>query len=694
MANKKVVGELVYEIRGDDTQYSNVINKADVQARNLGKTVGKTSDNMIKNLAGAYLGWQGLKNGIDATIGSAIRYEDAFAGVRKTVEGTEEELQGLSDSFRELSKEIPITADEFAKIGELAGQLGVPIDQIDTFADTIAKVGVTTNLTTEQASKDFARLANIMQTPIEEVGNIGSAVVGLGNNFATTESEIVDFALRIAGAGKIAGLTEAQVLGIGTALSSVGIEAEAGGTAVQKVLLDLNKSVNEGGKQLNKFATVAGLSSEEFKKAYQEDAGKAFDLFVQGLGEAGDDANGILEELGFSDVRLARAFLSLANAGDLSTEAIARASEEYKKNNALNIEAQKKFKTTASQIQLLKNNWGDLGRTLGTVILPIVNSTIEFFIQMADTIGFVTTAVKNSTKQMANVIALSMIGAIEIIEKFVNGAISLANSLFEKVGLEKRFGDVKLVSDDLRNSANILYDDMNKLGKETKDAFMKAGGAGNQLNKNMETLAKTQTLLKGSTDDLGNSYGGTLDKIKDNEKATKEAEEEAQKLADNYDVLGDNVEDLADRGSKALTELAESNVKDLEKIEDKIASVKLKIEDLQASLAEDLAQQDIGIAEKIVAEERKIEELKKELEKERAEKKPNQEAIDALTAEIKTREDALKANADLETQLSEQIQEARRRADLTDLERSVEDYLAKKAQIQLEFDEKKLQLEN
>ena len=275
MANKKVVGELVYEIRGDDNQYNKVINNADTKARGLGKTVKGVSTDMVRNLAGAYLGWQGLKAGIDATVGSAIRYEDAFAGVRKTVDGSEEQLQALSKRFRELSKEIPVSAEEFAKIGELAGQLGVPIEQIDEFAETIAKVGVTTNLTTEQASTQFARFANIMQIPIENIGNVASAIVDLGNNFATTESEITEFALRIAGAGKIAGLTEGQVLAIGTALSSVGVEAEAGGTAVQKVLLELNKSVNAGGKELEQFAVVAGMTGEEFAKAYKEDAGKA-----------------------------------------------------------------------------------------------------------------------------------------------------------------------------------------------------------------------------------------------------------------------------------------------------------------------------------------------------------------------------------------------------------------------------------
>jgi len=697
MANKKVVGELVYEIRGDDTQYSKVINKSDVQARKLGKTVSGVSDNMIRNLAGAFLGWQALTKGIDATIGSAVRYEDAFAGVRKTVDGTEEQLQALSKRFRELSKEIPITAEEFARIGELAGQLGVPIEQIEKFTKTIGLIGVTTNLTTEQASTDIARFANIMGMPLENVDRLGSSIVALGNDSATTEQEILDMALRISGAGATLKLTEAQVLGWSSALSSVGIQAQMGGTAFSKLLIDISSMVSTGSAKLKKFAKVAGMTADDFSKAFKEDANEAMKVFFKGLSnvkEGGGDLLAVIDSLGIKETRLRDTVLRLSGGYEKLNKQLDISEKATIENTALYTEAEKRFKTTASQIQLLKNNLGDLGRTLGIVVLPVVNTAIKFFIQMADTVRFATTAIKNAFIIMGDGIALALIGSLQTVEKFINGAIGLANSFFAKLGVDKNIKKISLLSDNLRASTKHLSDQMSKAGQETSDAFWKAGGATKQLDKNLKNLTGTQTLLNKNTKEATGEYDNLVNSLGDSEEASEEAREEAEKLAENYKKLGLRVEDLAYNGKRAITDLSESNIKDLEKIEDKIETIKSKIEDLQTSLAEDLAQQDIGIAEKIVAEERKIADLKQELEEERKKEEPRVKTITALTAEIKTREDALKANAELETQLAEQIQEARRRADLTDLERSVEDYLTKKAQIQLEFDEKKLQLEN
>lgn len=698
MANKKVVGELVYEIRGDDTQYNKVINNADTKARGLGKTVSGVSADMVKSLAGAYLGWQGLKAGIDATVGSAIRYEDAFAGVRKTVDGSEEQLSALSKRFRELSKEIPISAEEFARIGELAGQLGVPIEQIDNFAETIAKIGVTTNLSVEQASTQFARFANIMQTPLENISNIGSAVVDLGNNFATTESEILEFGLRIAGAGAIAGLTEAQVLAIGTALSSVGVEAEAGGTAVQKVLLELNKAVNSGGKELEQFAIVAGMSGDEFAKAYKDDAGKAFDLFVKGLGRAGGDATLVLDELGLSDVRLQRAFLSLAGAGDLLTRAMETGSVAVEENNALQIEADKRFQTTASQIQLLKNNWADLGRQLGFVFLPVLNIVIKFFKNMADTIIVVVDAIKTAMAGMGVGVLMIVKSIVQRFEFLANSAIKVANKIASAFGgTGNAIKEISLGVDKIDGAIESMKNTTIAQAQKTAQSFLLVGSSASSAGDSTKDLADTQTLLKKSMADSDSSMSDMISGLNDSKKASEEAEEEAKKLADSWTKLKDETIDLEDKGTKAIQELAENNVKDLEKIEDKITDLKTKLLELQQSLTEDLASEDLGIAEKIVEEERKLAELKEKLKDNMSKGTVTESDIEertALQAEIKAREDALIKNAELQNSLSAQIEEARRRASLTDIERSIEDYIAKKAQIQLEYDEKKLALEN
>ena len=190
------------------------------------KGVGKSMTGVGKNLTATVTApVAGLAT---AAIKSSIDFETAFAGVRKTVDGTEEEFQKLRQGILDMSNEIPASAGEIASVAEAAGQLGIEKDNILDFTRTIIDLGESTNMTTEQAANELARFANITGMSQTEFNNFGSSLVALGNNFATTESEIMSMSMRLAGAGNQIGLSEAQVAALAATMSSVGIEAEAG----------------------------------------------------------------------------------------------------------------------------------------------------------------------------------------------------------------------------------------------------------------------------------------------------------------------------------------------------------------------------------------------------------------------------------------------------------------------------------
>ena len=216
----------------------------------------------------------------------AMDFESSFAGVQKTVTATEAEFAVLSQGFRDMAKEIPVSVNALNRIGEAAGQLGIETDNILGFTRVMADLGVTTNLSAEEAATALARFANITQMSQGDFDRLGSTVVALGNNLATTEAEIVEFGLRIAGAGVQIGLSEAQILAVGGALSSLGIKAEAGGTAISKVMIDMALAVEQGGAKLTAFAGAADMSAAEFKQAFETDAASALVAFVEGLGSA------------------------------------------------------------------------------------------------------------------------------------------------------------------------------------------------------------------------------------------------------------------------------------------------------------------------------------------------------------------------------------------------------------------------
>jgi len=316
-----------------------------------------------------------------ASLKVASDFETAFTGVRKTVELTEKGFKELENRFKEISKTTPIAFTELAHIGELAGQLGVVgVDNIEKFTKTIADISVTTNLSAEQAATDFARFANIMNMPIDNVDRLGSVVVDLGNNLATTEAEIVNMGMRISGAGKALNMTEGQVMAWGAALSSVGVRAEMGGTAISKLMINISSMVATGSEELIGFAEVAGMTVDEFSQAFRDDASKALQTFFNGLGQIKDKGGNVLttlENLDIKEVRLRDAVLRLSSSYGTLNESLGLQDAAWQANTALIEEAEKRYDTFDSRVKVLKNTFGIFMASIGDEFMPVMKDLVE-----------------------------------------------------------------------------------------------------------------------------------------------------------------------------------------------------------------------------------------------------------------------------------------------------------------------------
>lgn len=173
--------------------------------------------------------------GVGAVVKSAMSWESAFAGVKKTNDEVVDSngnvvysYADLESGLRGLTAQLPASHEEIAGVAEAAGQLGIKTQDVVSFTKTMIDMGESTNLSAEDAATAIAKIANITGLTSDEYQRFGSSVVALGNNFATTESDIVSMANRLAASGTLAGLTNQEILGLATAMSSVGIEAEAG----------------------------------------------------------------------------------------------------------------------------------------------------------------------------------------------------------------------------------------------------------------------------------------------------------------------------------------------------------------------------------------------------------------------------------------------------------------------------------
>ena len=405
--------------------------------KNVGESVSGFGSALTKGVTAPIVAGAGI------ALKAAIDYESAFAGVKKTVDGTPQQFEKLSASIRNMAKEMPASATEIAAVAEAAGQLGVPIGSIEGFTKTMINLGVSTNLSAEEAATSIAKIGNIMQVSGDDLDSwsakFGATVVGLGNNFATTESDIVNMANRLAASGKIAGLTTPEILGLSTAMSSVGIEAEAGGTAMTQTLTGISKAVSEGGEQLRIYADTAGVTAEQFAEKWRTKPAEALQDFIKGLGkasESGKDTNKILEQLGLTGIRQSNMLKSLGLAAETMGKAVGLANSEWEKGTALTDEANKRYETMQSKLQMLKNQLTDVAIEFGGPLLDALKDGLEAAKPWISTLADLAKQFSSmSREQQQNIIKWGLaLAAIGPFFKLLGGGISTIGGLIKAIG--------------------------------------------------------------------------------------------------------------------------------------------------------------------------------------------------------------------------------------------------------------------
>lgn len=458
--------ELVVRIRGDASDLEATISSVSQQLDKLERTQSNTNgakgvrestsayQSLASQLEKAGKGLKDVGEGIDtitkpiqyastalaaggvASAKFAIDFEDSFAGVKKTVDATPEQLAKIKQGIIDLSTTgidgrgaIPQTTTELNELAAAGGQLGISQENIIDFTEVMAQMGSATNLVGEEGAATLARFQNVMGVGQNEIRNIGSAIVDLGNHSATTESEIAEMALRMGKYGSSVRMSAADVLGYSAALSSLGIEAQMGGSAIGRTWLSIEKAVANGGEGLKTFAKYSGKSAEEFKEQWNTDSSGAFNGLLKGL-QSAENLTVALDDLGINNTQDIQAMMALVNGYDLVTESVNRSNTAYQENTALQEEFNAKAETTASQLAVTKNNLIEAARGIGETMLPSIQDASTGVAEFAKGLSQMDDEQKRAVVNTgATVIALGALSKVGV------GVIKGAGDFVEGLGV-------------------------------------------------------------------------------------------------------------------------------------------------------------------------------------------------------------------------------------------------------------------
>ena len=322
-----------------------------------------------------------LSAGIVTATKTASDMEDAFTGVMKVTDMTDQEYRGLEKTIMQMSTRIPASFEEISGAMEVAGRLGIEgSDNIEKFAETVLMMGVATEMSAEDAADSMARFMNIMGTSQSDVDRLGSVIVELGNNFATTEPEILNMGLRLAGASKQIGLSEAETLGLAAAMSALGLRAEMGGSAMSKFMTKALTEVQQGGEAASKWADIAGVSVSDLSNMMEDDFAGALQLIVKGFGEVseeGENLDQVLRDMGINDIRMLDTIKRLSSGYGLLEQAISMASSEWETNTALVEEAELRYGTFSSMLRMFINRLRNILKGFGEVFMEVFNEIFQ-----------------------------------------------------------------------------------------------------------------------------------------------------------------------------------------------------------------------------------------------------------------------------------------------------------------------------
>lgn len=327
--------------------------------------------------------WGALKIGefVTDSVQAAVDFESAMADVAKVVDGLRDENGNLTDSYYamsdsivQMSKDVPMAAEDLAAITASAGTAGIAAEELTAFTETAAKMGVAFDTTADQAGDWMAKWRTSFSMGQEEVTALADQINYLSNNSASTASEISTIVTAVGPLGDVAGISAAQIAALGSTMVGVGVQQDVAATGIRK----LATTMVAGSSATKAQATVLqqlGLDATEMAERMQTDAEGAILTFLEAVSKLpeAEQAAALKNYFGQESVG---AIAPLLTNLDVLRERFEMVADAQLYAGSMDAEYAARAATTANNIQLYENRIAALKIQIGNYLLPVVNKVL------------------------------------------------------------------------------------------------------------------------------------------------------------------------------------------------------------------------------------------------------------------------------------------------------------------------------
>lgn len=341
----------------------------------------KRSADWFNRMQGIALGAVAAISGITFTVKKCVeeyaKMDDEMTNVRKYTGQAAEEVERMNEDFKKMDTRTP--RQKLNQLAEDAGRLGITSTAaVEEFVDGADKINVA--LGDDLGDKAVSQIGKLAQMFGEDKTKglrgamlaTGSAVNELAQNSSASAGYLVDFTARVAGVGKQAGFTQAQIMGLASVLDQNMQQDETAATAVQNLLAKMFQDSA-------KFAQIAGLNVKEFAKTLKEDANGALLQFLAAMRAKGGfaDLAPMFEEMKMDGSRATGVLTVLADKLDDIKTAQDLASEAYSEGTSVLNEFETQNENVQAQLDKASKKFLDLSIELGQKLYPAARYCIS-----------------------------------------------------------------------------------------------------------------------------------------------------------------------------------------------------------------------------------------------------------------------------------------------------------------------------